>query len=439
MMAVSTQKLGRLDWLFVGTLLVVFGGIILHAPLSVWLSSLFPAAELLIKSWKEILLLFATVLAGVILFRKKQWGTLKNPLILLVLAYAVLHVLLLPLSWQGIQSTLAGLVIDLRYLLFFVLIYVAITLYPTLRKQFIITFFVGAFIVAAFALLQVFVLPPDILKYIGYGKETISPYLTVDENPEFVRINSTFRGPNPLGAYAGIVLALLFAYWLRVKQSSVRRPVAAISVILLGSFVALWASYSRSALVAAFVAIAIIFAVTIAKKFSRKLWTIFIVTALVVGGTVLVFRDSSFVSNVVLHENETTGAATNSNDGHVESLQDGVSRMIRQPLGGGVGSTGSASLLGNEPLIIENQYLFIAHESGWIGLALFAAISWRLLKSLWQQRKDWLALGVFASGIGMVLIGLLLPVWVDDTVSIIWWGLAAIALVSSRPQKSKAN
>jgi hypothetical protein len=32
-----------------------------------------------------------------------------------------------------------------------------------------------------------------------------------------------------------------------------------------------------------------------------------------------------------------------------------------------------------------------------------------------------------ASGIGLALIGLLLPVWVDDTVSIVWWGLAAIA------------
>lgn len=431
------QKLGRLDWLFVGTLLVVFAGIILHAPLTVWLSSLFPYAELIIKSWKEILLLVASVCAGIILFRKKQWSILKNPLILLVLAYAALHLMLVPLSWQGVQSALAGLIIDLRYLLFFVLVYIAITLYPALRKQFIVTFFVGAFVVAAFALLQVFVLPPDILKYIGYSKETISPFLTVDENPEFVRINSTFRGPNPLGAYAGIVLALLFAYWLRAKQSSVRRPVAAISVILLGSFVALWASYSRSALVAAFVAIAIIFAVTIAKKFSRKIWMLIVVIALVIGGTVLVFRDSSFVSNVLLHENATTGADTNSNDGHVESLQDGVSRMIRQPLGGGIGSTGSASLLGDEPLIIENQYLFIAHESGWIGLGLFIAISRRVLKAAWQRRKDWLALGVFASGIGLALIGLLLPVWVDDTVSIIWWGLAAVVFASIKPNKSK--
>jgi hypothetical protein len=85
-------------------------------------------------------------------------------------------------------------------------------------------------------------------------------------------------------------------------------------------------------------------------------------------------------------------------------------------------------LHGDAPIIIENQYLFIAHEVGWLGLALFIVFFGMILWRLWQGRQDWLSLGVFASGIGMALIGLLLPVWADDTVGIIWWGLAAIAL-----------
>jgi hypothetical protein len=104
--------------------------------------------------------------------------------------------------------------------------------------------------------------------------------------------------------------------------------------------------------------------------------------------------------------------------------------MRRQPIGGGVGSTGSASLMTDSPLFIENQYLFIAHETGWFGLGLFIALMSLLLVRLWRYRRDWLALGVLTSGIGLSCIGLLLPVWVDDTVSIIWWGLAAIALAS---------
>jgi hypothetical protein len=431
----KTVKLGFLDKLFVGILLVIFGGIVLHAPLSVGLSTLFPSAEVLIKSWKEILMLLAGLLMLVILYQKRQWAILKSPFILVIAAYALLHLLLIPLSYQGSSSMIAGLFIDLRYLLFFVLVYVALTLYPTLRRTFITTFFVGAFIVAAFALLQVFVLPHDILKYIGYNKTTIAPFLTVDQNPNFIRINSTLRGPNPLGAYAVIVLSLLFAFWLRPTNQKKQRQSLVISVIAIGSAVALWTSYSRSALFAAFIAVATIVIAMAGRRLPRKFWIILAVIVIVAAGALVVGRHTNFVSNVLLHENATTGASVNSNEGHVASLKDGIDQMVHEPLGGGIGSTGSASLYGTKPLIVENQFLFTAHETGWIGLVLFIFITFLVLRGLWRKRTDGFALGVFASGLGMVLIGLLLPVWVDDTVAIIWWGLAAIALTANTEGK----
>lgn len=427
-MVVKPLKLTFLDKFFVGILLVIFGGIVLHAPLSVGLGTLFPSVDLLIKSWKEILMLLAGVIMLIILYQRKRWDIVKNSLLYVIAGYAALHLVLLLVFPQGISATIAGLFIDLRYLLFFVLVYVAICLYPSLRRTFVITFFVGAFIVAAFALLQVFVLPHDILKYLGYSKTTIAPFLTVDQNPQYIRINSTLRGPNPLGAYAIIVLSLLFAAWLKVKQTQPGRQTLALSVIVLGSFVALWASYSRSALIAAFVAIGITVVGVLGWRISRKFWIVLGVIVIVAAGALIAGRHTNFVSNVLLHNNATTGAEVDSNAGHVESLKDGLARLVRQPLGGGVGSTGSASLYGDHPLIVENQYLFVAHEAGWAGLAVFIVITVLVLRALWQRRDDWLALGVFASGVGLALVGLLLPVWVDDTVAIIWWGLAAIAL-----------
>lgn len=426
----KTEPLGFIDKAFVGILLVIFGGIVLHAPLTVGFGTLFPSADLLIKSWKEILMLVAGVLLLVILYQKKQWVLLKKPVILAIAGYALLYLLLLPLHWQGVQSTFAGMLIDLRYVLYFALVYFAITLYPSMRRPFVWTFFAGAFVVAAFSLLQVFVLPKDILKYIGYNNSTIVPYLTVDQNPQFIRINSTLRGPNPLGAYAGIVIALLFAFWLRGKQEiAARKQTLAISVIVIGSFVGLWVSYSRSALIAAFAAMAIVALATVGRKLPRRIWIIAAVVVCGLAGGLIAARDTNFVSNVLLHNNASTGATVDSNAGHITSLKDGLALISHQPLGAGVGSTGSASLSGPHPLIIENQFLFIAHEAGWLGLALFLFITFLVLKGLWRNRADWLALGVFASGIGLILIGLLLPVWVDDTVAIIWWGLAAIALV----------
>ncbi|MEO6109558.1 MAG: O-antigen ligase family protein [Candidatus Saccharimonadales bacterium] len=427
-MATKIQKLGVLDKVFVGILLAVFGGIVLHAPLSVGFSTLFPSAEVLIKSWKEILLIIAAIIAVVILTQKKRWSLIKSPVVVLIAIYALLHILLIPVFAVTSDVVLAGLAIDLRYLLFFVLVYIAISMYPQLRRVFVGTFLAGALVVVTFAILQVTVLPHDVLKYIGYGHGTIAPYLTVDENPEFIRISSTLRGPNPLGAYALIVLSLLLAFGLRGHHRQFKRPMFIVGLLGIGGVVALWASYSRSAVVATIIAIVLLLFITAGRRISKWAWISMVIAVLAIGGTIIASRNTYFVSNVLLHENATTGAAINSNEGHVNSLSDGLDRMVHQPLGGGIGSTGSASLFGNQPLIIENQYLFIAHEAGWVGLVLFLVITWKIMRILWVRRADWLALGVFASGVGLLIIGLLLPVLADDTVSLIWWGLAAIVI-----------
>lgn len=413
----------------VGLLLVIFGGIVVHAPMSVGFGVLFPEYELIIKSWKEILMGISLVLALYLAVKKRQLRAIMSDRVMqLIVVYVAIHIVCM-LLWNGFEATIAGLFIDLRYILYFTLLYATLWLYPQYRSLFVRVGIAGAIIVLTFAVLQVFVLPHDILKYIGYSTQTIVPYLTVDLNYDFVRINSTLRGPNPLGAYAGIVLAIAVAAIIkgRVMHDNRRYMIAAIALAL-AAVVAVWASYSRSALAAAVLMLVVLLVVSIRHRITRTVWiTSAIVTFSILGGLFAV-RDSSFVSNVILHENPNGGSIEKSNDGHADSLQDGTTRMIQQPIGAGIGSTGSASLNSEQPLIIENQYLFIAHEVGWTGLAVFIVLFGVILGRLWQRRDDWLALGVFASGIGMAAIGMLLPVWVDDTVSIVWWGLAAIAI-----------
>jgi len=417
---------------YIGLLLIIFGGIVLHAPLSVGFGSLFPDYDLLIKSWKEILLGIATLLLPVLLTLHKRWNILKEPLFLCIAGFAALNIALIPVFFTGADATLAGILINLRYLLFFVLVYVGLALYPQYTRLFIKVFVAGALVVLGFAILQLTILPNDFLKYLGYGETTIMPYLTVDQNEAFVRINSTLRGPNPLGAYAMVVLVLLLAFWLKAKREITKREQVVLAILGVGGIVALWASYSRSAALGLALGAALVLAATVGKRISKTLWIVLAVVALAVGGSLVAFKDTDFVSNVILHEDPSEGNGVNSNDGHADSLVDGTKRVLAQPLGGGIGSTGSASLLTDSPLIIENQYLFIAHETGWLGLGLFIAISWLLLSKLWRGRKDWFVLGVFASGAALAFIGLIQPIWVDETVALIWWGLAAIALVRSR-------
>jgi hypothetical protein len=431
-MAKSTLKIDWLGRVYIGILLVIFGGIVLHAPFSVGFSTLFPNYELFVKSWKEILLGAALLIFIILLTKHRRWNMLFKPLFIAIAAFAVLNIALIPVFYTGAESLLAGILINLRYLLFFVLVYGALNLYPQYSRLFVKVFIASALVVIGFAALQLTVLPNDFLKYLGYNQSTIMPFLTVDQNINFIRINSTLRGPNPLGAYILIVLVLLMTYWLKRPRQQSNRQRIIIGILGVGGIVAIWATYSRSAVLGVVIAVGIVLFVALGKQLSKTVWVALAISALVIGGSLITFKDTQFVSTVILHEDPQEGNAINSNDGHADSLVDGTRRVLDQPLGGGIGSTGSASLLTDSPLIIENQYLFIAHESGWLGLILFVGITALLLAKLWRGRRDWFVLGVFSSGVALALIGVIQPVWVDETVSLIWWGLAAIALVRAR-------
>jgi hypothetical protein len=381
----------------------------------------------------------AGIIAIVLLCQSKVKLQFSRPLLILIGVYLLLHLVSLVFIHDGFLSVVAGLVIDLRYIAYFGLVFIAASLYPDCRRTFLRVGLVGALIVLIFALLQVFVLPADILKYIGYSKNTISPYLTVDQNNNFIRINSTLRGPNPLGAYASIVLTIVVAWIANHQIKTKLKNWLVLSVLVAGGLVALWFSYSRSALVGGIVAILIVVFVTVTPKLSIKGKLIGIVTAVVAvtAGVLLIVSQPQLASNLLLHDNPNDSNSVNSNEGHISSLKTSLSDFIKEPFGAGVGSTGSASLYGSKPVIIENQYLFVAHEVGWLGIGLFLAILFFVFKLLWGLRHEYLSLGILASGIGLCIIGLVLPVWADDTVAIVWWGLAGLALGANIIKSSK--
>lgn len=418
-----------LEYLPAWLLLMVFGFIVIHAPLTVWVGTQWPQLALAVKAWKELMIALASLLIVVAMYDKRVLKDfIARPIVAIAAVYAALHVLMVGMYPQGLQPTIAGLMIDLRYVLYFVAAYGFLSLYPQYRQSFVRVGVVGAAIVVGFTVMQLF-LPKETLMILGYGDSTIQPYMTVDKNPDFIRYSSTLRGPNPLGAYAVMALAGVVAYVFKGRRGNRSRLAP---WVLFGGFaatvVALWVSYSRSALVGAVIAVAIILVAAADRRMNKANWLIAGVAVLFLAGALYAVKDTTFIQNVILHNNPTTGAELDSNAAHADSLAQGLARMAVQPLGAGVGSTGSASLLANNGLIIENQYLMIAHEVGWMGLGLFVLLFGMILRGLWAGRKDWLALSVFASGIGLAIIGLLLPVWADDTVSIVWWGLVAISL-----------
>lgn len=428
----------RREHIIAWLLLIILAGVVVHAPLSVFVGAHWPALALPIKAWKEVLLAVAFIMIGVDYTCRSAWRAVyRDWFVLLAVAFIAVHgVCALVMGSHG-TSLLAGLLIDLRYVGYFLAVYLFLQLYPKYRQSFIIIGAFGAAIVIGFAVLQL-ALPHDFLKYFGYSDTTIRPYMTVDENPAFIRENSTLRGPNPLGAYSLMVLAVWLGYGIKRRwRFSAGKEKTLFFVAGAASLVALWVSYSRSAVLGMIVAAIVMLGAVYGKKITQKTWLILVAGILIVAAGLFLARHTYFVQNVIVHDNPSTGAKTLSNEGHLISLQDGIARLLRQPLGGGVGSTGSASLQSSSALIIENQFLFVAHESGWLGilvlLALFGLVLWRL----WQKRADYLALALFATGLGYAFIGLMQPVWVDDTVSMVWWGMAAVLIATSEGYKKQ--
>ena len=414
-------------------LAMIFGLIVLHAIIIVGFGTKLPDIALQIKAWKEILMVAVLPLGGILLYQtRRQMAWTRDPLVWCVTAYLALHVVSL-VNWEGAQAVLAGLMIDLRYIAFFALVYVLVRIAPEWRAPLLKLAIGGAILVTGFAVVQLF-LPHDVLKGLGYSKATIAPYTTIDQNHGFIRENSTLRGPNPLGAYAMGVLCLAVAALKTWRQIPKSKQMQLILLLIVG-LITLYVSFSRSAYLGLLVGLATILIAWWGT--SRRFWYGLGVAAVLIAaiGAVVLSTKSNFVSNVLLHTNPDSQVTTKSDQGHLWSLTNGIELLARQPFGAGIGSTGSASLFGQDALVIENQYLFIAHEVGWLGLVLYLVIFVIIMKRLWARRSDTWALGAFAAGAGLAFIGLLLPVWADDTVSIIWWGLAAILIAGEYDDK----
>ena len=406
---------------------VVLAGVVLQGFIAVQADVYAGAYAPLAKAWKELVLMIAAVPLAVAITQQRAWGQfVRQPLCWGIIALALLHGVIMAVYHHPPGSEFAGLVIDLRGYLAWLVAYALVYLHPQVLRSLLIAAGVGAGCTVGFAVLQVTVLPVDFLAQFGYSKATIAPYLTVDLNDSFVRINSFLRGPNPLGAYSVLLLCVAVAYGIRHWWRLRAMQRGLLGAVVIGSLVALIWSYSRSAWLGAVVAGVVLAASYVPRRFVAWLGVVLVVTTCVGGVVVYSLRQTPFISNVVFHNNAGAGSVHKSDDGHADSLRHAAQVVGHHPQGVGVGSTGSPSLgPGATPHIIENQYLYMAHETGWLGLGVQLAITAGALLLLWRARRShWLARALLAAGAGLLTIGLVLPVWADDTVVITWWLLA---------------
>lgn len=435
MNTMKTDKLTKLTSVASYVLASVLVLIPFHAFLTVLAGSLTGQYEF-IRLWKEVVLL-ALFPAAVILIWKTPglWQRLKASwLFWAMAAYVLLHISL------GLVALLKGQVnyyamvfawvINLRLFLVFIIALALAARSSWLRDHWHKLLLWPAAVVVAFGMLQLFALPVDFLQRFGYDASTIMPYETVDQKLDYIRIQATLRGANPLGAYLVLVLAALTVLLLRNARE--KRQLTGVTFYS-ACLIVLMATYSRSAYIGALLAVLVAVWLVLTSRVARQRLAIGLaVFAMMAGGAALILRDNDHFENTFFHTNEHSTSPMSSNEARASALQSGLRDVVSEPFGRGPGTAGPASQHNLRPArIAENYYLQIGQETGWIGLGLFVAINLLVARELWRRRAGTLARVLLASLAGIAFINLLQHAWTDDTLALLWWGLAGIALASA--------
>jgi hypothetical protein len=133
----------------------------------------------------------------------------------------------------------------------------------------------------------------------------------------------------------------------------------------------------------------------------------------------------------LFHTDEHSLSSDSSNFDRLGHLKNGLKDIAHEPWGGGPGTAGPASVRNPERTrLAENYYLQIGQEVGVVGLLIFISINILVAAALFKQSGA-LSLALFASLIGLTIVNMLSHAWGDDTLGLLWWGLAGIALAPS--------
>lgn len=403
-----------------------------HAFITTWAGSSFGYHDQ-IRVWKEVIIAFLSVGCLVLLIKDRQlrqqfFSSRLTVLITLYIALGLLRAAYgLNENITNLESAAYGIIGAFRYLVFFLVVWLIASRSTILQRWWPLTVITPATIVVFFGLLQQFVLSKDFLTHFGYGPDTIPAFQSVDQKTEYARAQSTLRGPNPLGAYLSLVITFLVGFFYKFKSYRF-----SFGFLLVAASVLLFFSYSRSAWIGLAISLATWVLLVIRNKKVLKSVLVFGLTVLIIlSAAIFTFKDNDYIQNTVFHTDETSQSATSTNTVRTQAIQDGLQDIVNHPLGQGLGSAGPASVRGDTPKIAENYYIQVAQEVGIIGLALYVAITVGVGYRLFKKRTELLAQVLFASLVGITAINLVSHAWMDDTLSLLWWGLAGIAMATA--------
>lgn len=411
----------------------------LHIFISTWLGTSFGVLDFA-KMVKDGLLLVGFLLIFATSINKRWFKeSLKDKLVLAVLAFAALNLLLALLRPTDQDAELLGLVYNTRFFLMF--LYAWLLAYhfkpDYLQAKAVKIVLASGLVVVLIGVAQYLFIPNNFLAHFGYARENgVLPAFFIDDKPDLERVMSTLRDPNSLGSYLLIILALLIA---RLRNMKYQLSNIAYGVLAL---MCLWFTFSRSAWLGFVLALGVIGAVylygkkQLVNKYKKPAVLVMASVLVIFAGLLGALKDSYFVQNVVFHADQST-VLEDPNELRVRFWQESVADIANDPIGSGPGTAGLASIRNEKQgtELNENYYLQVGSELGIVGLALFIAILSVVAWRLYLLRQNKLALALLASFVGLALTNFLVHIWSNEAVAYTWWALAGLVLVRNFPPK----
>lgn len=399
-----------------------------HIFLSQWLSTYTGGLELWKGAKDAFTALLTAALIGSVMWTRK-YTRLYLSFLAIALVYLVLHLILLFATDQPYDTGLLATVYNNRLIWYLLIGYSLALLVPRLAQPRTVTkvFLIVSSVVCVIALAQ-WVLPKDIMTHFGYSVDRgVKPMFYIDDKLDFPRVFSTIRDPNSLGAFLIIGSTLSLLGLLRFWQTSKRMLFTGLT-LLHGLIIFL--TFSRSAFIGAFIAnltaLVFVFRERLLTLFKR--YAVLLAVATVMFGVGFVAaRDHYVVQNVVLHSDEST-VLDDPNELRVKLFQTSVEGVADDPEGHGPGTAGLVSTRLPNGLLTENYYLQIAYEVGLVGLIIFLALLYLILRELWQRRDRLVAQALLASFAGLAFMSLLIHTWSNEAVALAWFMMAGLMI-----------
>jgi O-antigen ligase len=204
-----------------------------------------------------------------------------------------------------------------------------------------------------------------------------------------------------------------------------------------------WLTYSRSALAASLLAVALVawwhYRTWVAQVL-RRFWPLAIALVLLVGVVGYSQRHNQSLSGVVTHTTDEQTGQYDSNQLHLIFVKRGLHGIAQNPWGHGPGTAGLASIQNpSGSFLTENYYVQVGYEVGVLGLLTFVALNVVVWVQLWRKRSNTLASALLAAGVAYVVMNMLLHTWSNEAVACQWWLLAGMSLADAATSKKPSR